>query len=80
MFLINCNLILTKSGCFFVYLFVCLFFKDITDLTDLLDFCSFRSISLSVVFFQELYCPIGISPVGNLGRLFRGKPAAIESR
>ena len=31
-------------------------------------------------FFLQLYCPIGISPVGNLSCFPRGKPAATESR
>ena len=38
-----------------------------------------KKISLTFYFLQ-LYCPNGISPMGNLGCFPRGKPAATESR
>ena len=34
----------------------------------------------SFCFFKQLYCPIGVSPVGNSGCFPRGEPAATESR
>ena len=34
----------------------------------------------TILYFLQLFCPSGISPVGNLGCLPRGKPAATESR
>ena len=36
------------------------------------------STTFSVLYFLQVYCPSGISPMGNLGCLPRGKPAARE--
>ena len=56
------------------------FSKPLLFFSELLDQCAAKSIFFSLFFSPQLYCPKGISPMGNSGCLPRGKPAATESR
>ena len=46
----------------------------------LLQLCALHFSDLFMLFILQLYCPIGIYPMGNLGCFSRGKSAGTESR